>query len=98
MQATTACLTAIIVTQTGNVLACRTSRESVFSIGIFSNKLIFIGIAFELALQFFIVYHPWGNAVFSTHPISVATWLVLIPFVFVIFFADEARKAVLRTA
>jgi sodium/potassium-transporting ATPase subunit alpha len=97
MQATTACLTAIIITQTGNVLACRTARESVFSIGIFSNKLIFVGIAFELALQFFIVYHPWGNAVFSTYPISAATWLVLIPFVFVIFFADEARKAVLRT-
>ncbi|MDP2157151.1 MAG: cation-transporting P-type ATPase, partial [Nitrospirota bacterium] len=96
MQATTACLTAIIITQIGNVFACRTSRESVFSIGIFSNRLIFIGIAFELALQFFIVYHPWGNRIFATHPLAMSTWLVLIPFSFVLFFAEEARKALLR--
>ena len=96
MQATTACLTAIIIAQIGNVFACRSPRESVFSIGIFSNRLIFIGIAFELALQFFIVYHPWGNRIFATQPIAMSTWLVLIPFAFLLFFADEARKAITR--
>jgi sodium/potassium-transporting ATPase subunit alpha len=96
MQATTACLTAIIITQIGNVLACRTSRESVFSIGLFTNRLIFVGIVFELALQFFIVYHPWGNKIFATHPIAMSTWLVLIPFAFVLFFAEEFRKTVVR--
>ncbi|RPI36904.1 MAG: cation-transporting P-type ATPase, partial [Nitrospiraceae bacterium] len=60
MQATTACLTAIIITQAGNVFACRSFRESVFSIGLFTNWLIFVGIGFELLLQIFIVYHPWG--------------------------------------
>lgn len=97
MQATTACLTAIIITQIGNVFACRTSRESVFSIGFFTNRLIFIGIAFELALQLFIVYHPWGNRIFATHPLAISTWFVLIPFAFVLFFAEEARKALLRS-
>ncbi|MBI5632274.1 MAG: cation-transporting P-type ATPase [Nitrospirae bacterium] len=96
MQATTVCLTAIIITQIGNVFACRTSRESVFSIGFFTNRLIFFGIAFELALQFFIVYHPWGNKIFTTHPIAMSIWLVLIPFAFLLFFAEEARKAVVR--
>jgi sodium/potassium-transporting ATPase subunit alpha len=92
MQATTACLTAIIVTQVANVFACRSFRESVFSIGFFSNKLIFIGIAFEIVLQLFIVYHPWGNAIFSTSPIPLSVWLVLIPFAVVLFAAEEARK------
>ncbi|MEK7735760.1 MAG: HAD-IC family P-type ATPase, partial [Nitrospirota bacterium] len=76
MQATTACLTAIIVTQIGNVFACRSSRESVFSIGLFTNRLIFLGIAVELLLQLFIVYHPWGNKIFGTYPISLSAWLV----------------------
>ncbi|MBI5638810.1 MAG: cation-transporting P-type ATPase [Nitrospirae bacterium] len=98
MQATTACLTGIVITQVANVFACRSSRESVFSIGFFTNRLIFAGIAFELALQFFIVYHPWGNRIFATYPISSSIWLVLIPFAFVLFFAEEARKAVLRYA
>jgi sodium/potassium-transporting ATPase subunit alpha len=96
MQATTVCLTAIIITQMGNVFACRTSRESVFTIGFFTNRMIFIGIAFELGLQLFIVYHPWGNRVFSTYPISFHTWLVLIPFALMLFIADETRKYVSR--
>jgi sodium/potassium-transporting ATPase subunit alpha len=97
MQATTACLTGIVIAQVANVFACRSFRESVFSIGFFTNKLIFAGIAFELALQAFIVFHPWGNRIFSTHPISLSAWLVLIPFAFILFFAEEARKAVLRS-
>ncbi len=97
MQATTACLTAIIVTQVANVFACRSFRESVFSIGFFSNKLIFIGIAFEIALQLFIVYHPWGNKIFSTSPISLNVWLALIPFAFILFSSEEIRKFIARS-
>ena len=92
MQATTACLTAIIVTQIANIFACRSFRESVFSIGFFSNRFIFIGIAFEIVLQLFIVYHPWGNEIFSTSPISVSVWFALIPFAVLLFAAEEARK------
>jgi len=96
MQATTACLTAIVISQIGNVFACRTSRESVFAIGFFTNRMIFIGLGFELALQLFIVYHPWGNRIFSTHPISLSIWFAVIPFAFVLFFAEEARKYLVR--
>ncbi|MDD5153759.1 MAG: cation-transporting P-type ATPase [Desulfovibrionales bacterium] len=96
MQATTACLTAIIITQVANIFACRSFRESVFRIGFFSNKLIFVGIASELMLQLFIVYHPWGNKIFSTYPISVNIWLALIPFAFILFAAEEIRKWVSR--
>lgn len=94
IQATTACLTGIVLAQVANVFACRSFRESVFSIGFFSNRLIFAGIAFELALQLFIVYHPWGNRIFSTAPIQLHIWLVLLPFAFVLFFAEEMRKKV----
>lgn len=96
MQATTACLTAIIITQIGNVFACRSSREPALSIGFFSNKLIFVGIIVELLLQLFIVYHPWGNKIFSTAPISLSVWLLLIPFMFLVFFAEELRKFLAR--
>jgi sodium/potassium-transporting ATPase subunit alpha len=92
LQATTACLTAIIITQIGNVFACRSSKESVFRLGMFTNKLIFGGIAFEILLQLFIVYHPFGNKIFSTHPISLNTWLILLPFALLLFSAEEVRK------
>ncbi len=96
MQATTACLTAIIITQIANVFACRSYRESLFSIGFFTNRLIFAGIAVELLLQLFIVYHPWGNEIFSTAPISGGTWLMLAPFAVFLLFAEEARKLIVK--
>jgi len=97
MQATTACLTAIVVTQVANVFACRSFSESVFSIGFFSNKLIFIGIAFEIALQLFIVYHPWGNKIFSTYPIPINIWFILIHFAIILFATEEIRKLIVRS-
>ncbi len=96
MLATTACLTAIIVTQVANVFACRSSRESLFTIGFFSNRLIFAGIAVELMLQLFIVYHPLGNAIFSTSPLAWDAWLVLVPFAVFLVFAEEVRKVIVR--
>jgi len=92
LQATTACLTAIVVTQVANVFACRSARESVFRIGFFSNRLLFLGIGIELLFQLWIVYHPWGNRIFSTSPLPFPVWLVLVPFAVLLFAADEARK------
>jgi sodium/potassium-transporting ATPase subunit alpha len=96
LQATTACLTAIIITQTGNVFACRSSKESIFSIGIFSNRLIFYGIMAELMLQLFIVYHPFGNRIFGTAPLGLDIWLILIPFSIMLLAAEEIRKFYVR--
>jgi sodium/potassium-transporting ATPase subunit alpha len=82
--------------QVANVFACRSFRESVFSIGFFSNRLIFAGIFLEILLQLFIVYHPWGNLIFSTAPISLSVWLSFIPFGLMLFAAEELRKVVKR--
>jgi sodium/potassium-transporting ATPase subunit alpha len=97
LQATTACLTAIIITQIGNVFACRSDRESVFSTGFFTNRLIFGGIILEILLQVFIIYHPFGNKVFGTAPIGLDVWLVLLPFSAFLLFVEELRKAIIRT-
>src|SRR5574341_158415 len=95
-QASTATFLGIVLMQVGNVFACRSSRDSVFSRGFFSNRLIFIGIGFEILLQFLIVYHPWGNEIFSTAPLPAAVWFALVPFAVFLLFAEEARKFLVR--
>jgi sodium/potassium-transporting ATPase subunit alpha len=95
-EATTACLTAIVIAQVANVFACRSVRESVFDVGFFTNRLIFAAIAVELLLQLSIVYTPLGNRIFATAPIPSRVWLVLIPFAFALFFAEEMRKLAAR--
>jgi magnesium-transporting ATPase (P-type) len=95
-KATTMSLTGIVMTQVGNGFACRTNRESVFRVGLASNRLYLWGIATELSLQTLIVYVPFLNRVFQTAPIGLGDWLFLLPFVPICLIADEIRKLLLR--
>ncbi len=95
-QATTMTQTGIVMGQVGAGQAMRTDRRSVFSIGLFSNRFLVAGIAFELALAVALVYVPGLNTVFHQAPIPWWWWLALVVWAPVVFFAEEARKAVLR--
>lgn len=95
-QATTATFIGIVIMQIGNVFACKTQKESAFRHGLFNNRLILSGIAAEIIISIFIVYTPIGNRIFSTHPITINIWLALIPFAFLLLFAEEMRKLLAR--
>jgi sodium/potassium-transporting ATPase subunit alpha len=97
LQATTACLAAIVVTQIANVFACRSFRTSVFRLGLFSNRLILVGITLELLTILFIVYHPGGQFVFGTAPLPGRVWLIFIPFALALLFLEEGRKLLVRS-
>jgi sodium/potassium-transporting ATPase subunit alpha len=96
LQATSACLAAIIVTQVGNVFACRSFRESIFSLGFLSNRLVLAGIAIELLIAAFIFYTPVGNRIVGTAPLGWKIVMVLLPFCTVLLGAEELRKYYVR--
>ncbi|MBI3771757.1 MAG: cation-transporting P-type ATPase [Gammaproteobacteria bacterium] len=93
LQATAACLGAIIVMQVANVFLCRDERESFMRFGLFSNHLIVAGIAVEIGLLLFIMYTPWGNQLFGTAPLSMDVWWFIAPFAFGMLVLEESRKA-----
>jgi magnesium-transporting ATPase (P-type) len=97
LQATTACLSAIVVMQIANVFLCRSDRRSAFTSGLFSNKLILVGVAAEITLIVLIDYTPWGNALFGTAPIPAAVWLFIIPFALGMLALEELRKWFVRS-
>ena len=96
LQATTACLSAIIAMQVVNVLLCRHPALSAFSRGHRFNRMIAWGIAFELLLLLLIDYTPWGNALFGTAPLAFEVWLFIVPFGFGMLLLEEGRKAIVR--
>ena len=96
LQATTACLSAIIAMQAINVLLCRHPLRSVFNRGHRRNRLIGYGIMFELSLLLLIDYTPWGNTLFGTAALDADTWLFIICFAPVMLLLEELRKALLR--
>ena len=57
------------------LLNCRTLNKSVFQIGLFSNKFIWIGMSIMAVLQLILTYLPIMNSWFQTTPISLASWI-----------------------
>ncbi|MBU3966770.1 MAG: cation transporting ATPase C-terminal domain-containing protein [Euryarchaeota archaeon] len=96
LKATTIALAAIIVTQVANGLTCRTTRESLFKVDIFTNRYLLIGIAIEIILIFLIVYAPPFQHIFRTVPLYLNDWLIILPFAALLLFADELRKWLAR--
>jgi len=96
MQATTTCLAGIIITQIANAFACRSSKESIFKVGFFSNRYILFGIASSIIIALFIIYTPLGNFIFGTAPLGLGTILVLLPFGIGLLVLDEARKFIIK--
>ncbi|MBK5093383.1 MAG: cation transporting ATPase C-terminal domain-containing protein, partial [Actinobacteria bacterium] len=91
VMATSASFAAIVVTQIGNGFNCRSNTESVFKIGLFSNRFYLWGIVCELGVVLALFYIPPLQKIFGTKPISGLTWLFLFIWPVVILFAEEAR-------
>ncbi|MBL1263232.1 cation-transporting P-type ATPase [Methylomicrobium sp. RS1] len=96
LQASGAFLTTIIFCQIGNVMACRTSRQSALGSLTRFNPWIVCGILFELAFILAIVYLPQAQLFFNTAPIAPYYWVLIVPAPFVILALDEARKWLAR--
>ncbi len=92
LQATTACLMAIVVMQVANLFICRSLGRPGFTVNISANRLIAAGITVELGLMAIIAYTPFGNLVFGTAPIPVAAWLFVIPFALCMLALEAGRK------
>jgi Ca2+-transporting ATPase len=94
--ATAMALGAVVATQIGNLFAHRTERTSVFRMGWFTNRMIWIGIASELLLISLIVYVPFFQQVIGTSAFPLANWLFLFAWTPSLMLADELRKARVR--
>jgi sodium/potassium-transporting ATPase subunit alpha len=95
-QATTACLTAIVVMQMVNVYLCRSDRQSVLARPWLDNRLIVAGLGVELGLVLLIDYTAVGNALFGAAPITASVWLLVAPCALAMLALEEGRKAIVR--
>jgi Ca2+-transporting ATPase len=94
--ATAMTLGAVVTTQIGNLFAQRTERASVFSMGWFSNRMIWIGIASELLIIFLLVYVPFFQHLIGTAAFPLVNWVFLFAWMPTLLVADELRKAMVR--
>ena len=82
----------IVVAQAGNVLASRTSKQSIFKSSLSKNKWIVFGIVAQLSIIAFLVYVPLMQQFFGTTALGLTDWLYLISLAIIVILAEEIRK------
>jgi magnesium-transporting ATPase (P-type) len=82
----------IVVAQVGNVLACRTSKVSIFKTRLSTNKWIILGIVAQLSILSFLIYVPLMQQFFGTTALGIWDWAFLASLALMVVFAEEIRK------
>jgi Ca2+-transporting ATPase len=88
--------TVLTLAQMGNAVALRSARDSVFSIGLLSNKALLGSVLLTFTLQMAVVYLPALQDIFKTTSLSALDLAVCLVLSTVVFWAVEVRKWVAR--
>ncbi len=96
LQSTTVAWLGIVACQVGTAFAARTDRVSLFTVGVFSNRLLLVAIGLALCFAALVVYVPALQSIFGTAPLAPGQLAILMPFPFIVWGADEARRWWLR--
>lgn len=88
--------TVLTLSQLAHVMAIRSEKESLLSIGFFSNRAMAATIFVTFVLQMATIYVPALNPVFRTQPLSAGELALCLVFSSVVFFAVEIEKWLVR--
>jgi Ca2+-transporting ATPase len=92
----TIAFTVITLSQLGHVMAIRSEKESLFSMGIFSNKPLVIAVVMTFMLQMATIYVPAFNSIFKTEPLNMSELVFCFALSSVVFIAVEIEKWLIR--
>ncbi len=90
--------TVLCLTQLGHVLAIRSEKQSLFTIGIFSNNYLVGAVLLTFILQMAAIYAPILNPIFKTEPLTVNELLITLAMSSIVFIAVEIEKYIKRKA
>ena len=92
-QASAVTLGSIVFCQVGNLMACRSDRQSVFRMPAFANGLLWLGMASEWLAFAALLFVPVLAALFQLAPFPLPLWGWLVLCTPTLLLADELRKA-----
>jgi Ca2+-transporting ATPase len=90
--------TTLTLSQMGNALAFRSERDSLFTIGLSSNKALLGTVVLTFALQLAVVYVPFLQDIFKTSPMPLPDLAISLILSSVVFWGVELQKWLIRQA
>lgn len=88
----TVTFTTLTLAQMGNALATRSNHDTIFQIGLLSNKAMLGSILLTFVLQLAVIYLPFMNRAFSTTPLSLRDLSISLVFSLIVFVMVELVK------
>jgi Ca2+-transporting ATPase len=88
--------TVLTLSQMGHVLAIRSERESLFRLGLLTNRPLLYAVLLTIGLHMAVLYLPALNAVFHTTPLTPGELMACLAISSVVFFAVEVEKWLVR--
>jgi Ca2+-transporting ATPase len=84
--------TVLCLSQFGNALAVRSEEESLFKIGLLSNKPLLGAIILSFIFQMATIYVPFLNPIFKTMPLALDELFITLVLSSIVLFAAEIEK------
>ena len=88
--------TVLTLAQLAHVMAIRSETESLFAIGVFSNRPLLLTVVATTLLQLATLYVPALNEIFRTAPLDASELALCFALAGVVFFGVEAEKWAVR--
>ncbi len=88
--------TVLIFCQLANVLAIRSDTESLWQLGLLSNRPLLAAVLLTIVLQLCVIYLPALNEIFNTQPLNAVELAVCFLLPLVVLFAVEIEKKMKR--
>lgn len=92
----TVVFTVLVFCQLANVLAIRSESESLWRLGMFSNKPLLLAVGLTVLLQLAVIYLPVLNGIFKTQPLDLVELLLCFSLPVLVLFAVEIEKMLRR--
>lgn len=92
----TVLFTTLTLSQMAHVMAIRSERQSLFQIGLMSNKPLLGAVSLTVVLQLALVYVPFLQVFFKTNPLPLPALALTLAFSSIIFVAVELEKWIAR--
>jgi Ca2+-transporting ATPase len=84
--------TVLTLSQIGNAVAMRSTRDSIFRTGLLSNRAMLASVALTFVLQLAVVYTPFLQRTFRTTALSLGELAMCVVLSTTVFWAVEAHK------
>jgi len=88
--------TVLTLSQLTHIMAIRSERQSLFTLGVTSNPLLLLAVVATLGLQLATIYVPAMNRVFRTEPLTATELILCLAVSSVVFVAVELEKLLVR--